>query len=113
MCQVLAATFSTNYSHSSTSNQTFTAGTVNICDALHVLIDEVILFKALSKVKSCSAGPDNIPGILINKLAGPLTRPLAVLVQQSLFQRHIPLDWNVAKVIRARVIDVSLILTAL
>ena len=64
MCQVLAAAFSKNYSYSSISIQTFTAGTVNICDALHVVISEVIIFKALSKVKSCSAGPDNIRGIL-------------------------------------------------
>ena len=81
MCQVLAAAFSKNYSHSSTSSQTFTAGTVNIYDALYVVIDEVIAFKALSKVKLCSAGPDNIPGILLNKLAGLLTRPLIVLFQ--------------------------------
>ena len=64
MCQVLAAAFSKNYSYSSTSIQTFTAGTVNICDALHVVIGQVIIFKALSKVKSCSAGSDNIRDIL-------------------------------------------------
>ena len=75
MCQVLAAAFSKNYSHSSTFSQTFTASTVNIYDGLHVVIDDVIVFKASSKVKSCSAGLDNIPGILLNKLAGPLTRP--------------------------------------
>ena len=91
---LLAAAFSKNYSHSSTFSQTFTAGTVNICVTLHVVIDEVLsTIKALSKVKStCSAGPDNIPGILLNKLAGPLTRPLTVLFQQLLFQKHIPLD---------------------
>ena len=63
-CQVLVAAFSKNYSHISTSSQVFIAGTVNICDALHVIIDEVMVFKALSKVKSCSAGLDNIPDIL-------------------------------------------------
>ena len=57
-----------------------------VYEALHAVIDEVIAFKALSKIKSCTAGSDNILGNLLNKLAGPLTRPLTVLFQQSLFR---------------------------
>ena len=96
ICLVLVDAFSRNYSHRSTSSQTFTAVRVDISAALHVVIDEVIVFKALSQVKSCAARPDNIPYSLLNKLAGPLTRPLTVLIQKSLFQKRVPLDWKVA-----------------
>ena len=79
MCQVLADGFSKYYPNSSAASQTFIAGPLDINDALHVVIDQVIVFKALSKVKLYAAGPDNLPGILINKLAGPPIRPLTEL----------------------------------
>ena len=99
ICQVLVDAFSENCTHSSTSSQTCIASTVDGFEALNVVIDEVIAFKALSKVKSCAAGSENISRILLNKLAGRLTRLLTVLFQQPQFQKNVSLDWKVAKVL--------------
>ena len=48
----------------------------------------------------CSAsGPDGIPAIFFKRLAYWLANPLAIIYEQSLYQRKIPDSWREARVI--------------
>ena len=49
---------------------------MDISDVLHFITKVVIAFEAFSNVKFFAAGLVDTSGILLNKLAGPLFRPL-------------------------------------
>ena len=62
-------------------------------------LDDLTVYNILCSTRECAAGPDEIPGIVLRKLASVLTRPLIVLFQQSIFSGRIPDPWRTAKVV--------------
>ncbi len=60
---------------------------------------EVVYFKLKNLPNKTSAGPDNLPTILIKKLAIVLAEPLSILFNHSLIHSEIPSVWSLVDVL--------------
>jgi hypothetical protein len=94
MCELLSSTFATNFAAQphqipSVFFEEHNAA-LDYDSELNIIIEERLVYQVLSAHNRSAAGPDNIPGIMLNELAGPITRPLTIIFQQSLFTGKIP-----------------------
>ena len=99
IAQCFSAEFSKNFSISACDEIVGISTIYNVPKLDLINVDIGTVCKLLMQQRSSAAGPEGIPGLFYRKLAGVLTQPLAIVFQQSLYQRAIPDMWRNALVI--------------
>ena len=87
LCKKLFSVFASNFIGKSAAVMPMVEQNMKIDDGdmLNIILDQILVHRLLLEHNVSVAGSDNIPDVMLNKLAGSLAHLLTIIYQQSMF----------------------------